>query len=259
MNQSRSDSFPFGVAAGLLAVASVDVASSRVTTPVLYTIPILLYALSHRRRWLPFLAVSAVILTFVALAIKVKFFPLTGGSKILQWRLLNRSFASVSVCLSAGLLYYWVDFYATMQRLATAQRLVKSGDSSVFRELLHSITVLFAAVAGGVLTAVILIADLLSPPAANLPILYAVPLILVSLWLQSRRVLWAMLPFFLTFTVLGYAWGPIGNDLSVYTLRSIILNRALAAVALTMVSLILHLRMHGPRMETEPATFPCSG
>jgi hypothetical protein len=70
-----------------------------------------------------------------------------------------------------------------------------------------------------------------------------VPLILVSLWLQDRRVLWGMLPFLLCFTIVGYYWGVPPVHVTEFTVRGILINRALAAAALVVVALILHFRM----------------
>ena len=245
MQNPRRESFPYSIASAILLVALVDTLSSRLTMPVLYTIPLLMYALSHRRRWLPALAIAAVALSFAVLWIKVHFFPQPHLQQMLPWRLVNRAFASVAICLSASLLYFWVGLHDRMQTLAAqAEAERHTVDSAVFRQLLRSITVLLAAVAGGVLTAIILVADLMCPAPANLPILYAVPLILVSLWLQSRRVLWGVLPFLLCLTVMGYLWGPAAPaNLPHWTLRGILINRVLAAAELTIVAIILHVRM----------------
>ena len=243
MTHEPSPRFPHLIAACILFIALIDVCTSRLTMPVLYTIPLLLYALSYRRRWLPLLAVAAVALTFATLAIKVRYFPMPGGSKMLGWRLLNRSFAALAISLCAGLLYFWIGFRQTIEGMtAEAEDASSSVDASVFHQLLHSVTLMLATVVGSVLTAVILIADVLSPAPANLPILYAVPLIMVSLWISSRRVLWGLLPFLLIFTVLGYFWGP-SSTLSPDRIRGIMMNRAFAAFALIVVAVILHLRM----------------
>jgi hypothetical protein len=172
LNTDRSDPFPYAIAAGIIFVAVLDGISSRMTMPVLYTIPLLMYALSHRRRWLPLLAAAAVVLSFVVLFLKAKYAPPPSGNKMLNWRILNRSFASVAICLTATLLYIWVGFCDAVQSLvAGADESFHSADPSIFRQLLHSITAMLATIAGVVLTASILIADLLSPAPANLPIL----------------------------------------------------------------------------------------
>lgn len=103
-------------------------------------------------------------------------------------------------------------------------------------------TVILAAIVGTVLTGCILIADVFSPPPANLPILYAVPLILVALWLESRRAIWYLLPFMLIFTVIGELWGP-PMSLTSLSLKSIVINRAFAVGALMLVAIILHIRL----------------
>ncbi len=226
---ASSESFPNWIVGTVCCIAVLDVCTSRVTMPVLYTVPILLYALSHRRRWLWLLATLSVVFTFGGLAIKAHYFPPPGGHRMMWWRLLNRSLASAAVCLSAALLYYWVGFYDVIKQLATrAEDHQNPGDSTAFRQVLRSVTVILAAVVGTVLTGCILIADVFSPPPANLPILYAIPLILISLWLESRRAIWYLLPFMLIFVVIGELWGP-PLTMTPLSLKSIVINRVFAA------------------------------
>lgn len=242
-DSDRSDPFPHWIVAAIGFVAVLDVTTSRVTLPVLYTIPILLYALSHRRRWLWLLAVLSVASTFVGLTIKAHYFPLPMGQRMLGWRLLNRSFASGAVCLTAAMLYYWVGFCNVIKDLATkADKGAHSDDSNAFRQVLHSVTALLATIIGVALTACILVADIISPTPANLPILYAVPLVLVALWMESKRVMWSLLPFMLIFTAIGQFWTP-PMVLPASSLRLIMINRVFAVGALIVVAIILHFRL----------------
>jgi len=257
-DSAHSDRFPYWALAAVCLVAFLDVVTSGVTMPVLYTVPILIYALSHRRRWLWLLAALSVIFTFGGLAIKAHFFPLPIGQRNFGWRLVNRSFASGAVCLSAALLYYWVGFYDVIKDLATrADENNHPGDSTAFSQVLQSVTVILATIVGGALTACILIADLLSPPPANFPILYAVPLILVALWLESRRVMWYLLPFMLVFTVLGELWGP-PISMTPVSPKSIVINRAFAVGALILVAIILHVRLGKQSIHSNASIKPIS-
>ena len=105
---------------------------------------------------------------------------------------------------------------------------------------------------GAGLIVVIAVVDLFLPANYNLAILYVVPLFLCA-WSRSRRLLWGMLATLLVLSVVGFFVGP--SVISMHVQAGYMAgNRILAALATTLVAVLLHFQIGAGNQGPHPAS-----
>ena len=216
-----------------LTTALIDVFTFGINVTMLYVIPLLLLGRPETRRFLwPFTGI-ALCLTYGLYFSDFGNAVFTHPEKVLTWRLINRSMVAVSLCIVTTVLSRWL---RSQQRMAINR--IAALDRSLFDELadsLQQMTCLFLCV---VLIACIATTDLITPGEFNLPLLYAVPLI-VAYWAGSRRLLRSLLPIMMLLGILGYCFGRQA-DIAPNWFSKILTNRILSILTTLFIALILH-------------------
>jgi hypothetical protein len=172
----------------------------------------------------------------------------------LDYRLVNRTLVAVSLAITAFLLHF---LRSIEHKLASrqARQGAHDADDAIYLQIVHALERFVTCVISAVLILCIAVTDVLAPAQVNLPVLYAVPLVL-CFWTRSRKLLWGMLPILLVFTVAGYCVGP-PTSVDQRWLASLLTNRFLAAGGLLGLTVIFHFwisssRPHGPVMLDDP-------
>jgi hypothetical protein len=213
--------------------AWVDVALPGVNLSILYFVPLLLTAAAGQRKLLIHLAILLSVLTYLGYLYGFRDVLLSEPEQIFTFRLLNRTLVVLALWVMTLTLYLGMGIGAKIGNLAANQR-----RSTVFAEAADALEHLIAGIVCLTLVVTVLAADLLSPGEYNLPVLYALPLIL-SIWMNSRRLLWGLVPVLLLFSAIGFAWGRQPH-VDHEWLPKLLMNRSLAMAVLVALATILH-------------------
>ncbi len=232
-----------------LAVAAVDTVVPRINLSIVYSLLVVVAAQRISRRLLWELAAFMVFLTFGVYAIKSGLEHKTFKAALLAFPLVNRTLSALSLTAITAISYLWL---GVRQRLETSGPLLRSRDEDRrdFEEISRSLERFAAGMMCGVLTLCIAVIDMIVPGQFNFPILYAVPLVLCYT-LESRRMVWMVLPWLLLFTVVGY-WLTPAVGVPETAIQYVVKNRVLAGMALIGLSALLNWWMSDA--ETRPST-----
>ncbi len=216
-------------------VAASDAILPNMNLSILYSMLLVLYVRKGDRQHL-----LKMTLAFMALTMGVYMVKVLRNSDYSFWsyRLLNRVMLVVSIGAIATVSHFLLGVRAAlnMSRPMLRQR---DEEFAEYQEIGRSVEQFATGLICGILTLSIAAIDLVTPGQINLPILYAVPLFICGA-MQSRKLLWGLLPFLVLFTALGYWIGPAtgyAGDVAM----SFAKNRSLAALALVGIAWALHL------------------
>ncbi len=222
---------------GALLIAIFDTLTPKINLSVLYSLLVVVAARRISRRNVWQLAAFMVALTFGVYGVKSSMEHKAIAGSVIGFTLVNRTLATLSLLAITAISYLWI---GVRQQLEGHRTLLRSRDEdrADFVEVSRSLERFAAGTMCGILTLCIVVIDLLSPGQFNFPILYAVPLV-ICYALESRRMLWMVLPWLLLFTVVGYLMTPaVGVPES--SINYVIKNRAISAFALVALSTLLN-------------------
>jgi hypothetical protein len=220
---------------GIFAIA--DVCSRGVIVPVLYAVPLVLLARAGYANWLRWITAALVLIVYAAYFAKFVVHPSVHVVHPFDYRLVNRTFVVVAICMLEVLLKLRVSTESLRGDVELPETLRHEED-----ETDETLAILLCV---GLTTAIALV-DFLSPANYNLAILYMVPLFLCA-WIRSRRLLWGMWGVAMVLTVLGFLWGPAPTVAHAH-LGFMVVNRVLAAMVMTLLAVLLHFQIAGNRI-----------
>ncbi|MGN6506946.1 MAG: hypothetical protein ACTHM6_15430 [Tepidisphaeraceae bacterium] len=225
-----------GLAAALTAIPVViDLFTTGVNAPMLYIFTLLVLANAGLRRYLwPY----AVLATALTLSLYIYHFgkPVLSTPHVaLTWRLVNRLMVAFSICITTTALYLWLGMKERLNRFSN-----QLADQTTFMELADSLLHLFGNVICIALILCILAIDLCTPGEFNLPLLYALPIV-IGRWMGSPRLLWLAMPLIIAASIVGYLLGAPANVQPDWFSR-ITTNRVLAIFVMSTSILILIIR-----------------
>ncbi|MCC7193529.1 MAG: hypothetical protein IT444_12175 [Phycisphaeraceae bacterium] len=229
-----------------LAVALIDRFTPNLNLSILYSVPLVLYVLLSDRPVPWWVVLTVVLLTFAGYFTKPPdgVDPSDWRGRLMHLRMINRAMVAV-VAVILGLLS---GHFADLRRaIDPAPRSASVDIDDEVTRLLQHFLVMLASV---IVMAGIFISDILVPPRINMPILYAVPIIL-SFRAMSRRLLWQLTPFALLLPFVSYFWDfhTIAPDRRVWSL----VNRLIASGAVLLIALALDWWLRVRRRRTAPS------
>jgi hypothetical protein len=151
--------------------------------------------------------------------------------------MVNRTLAVAAILAVAVMIHFWI----VLQNRANGHAHPPGRhdlEQETIKEVTRSFEIFGAALICGLIMACIALTDLLSPGEFNLPILYAVPLMICGA-VHSRSLLWSILPFLLILTMIGFVIGP-KSAWSESIFQSLVTNRFLAAAVQVLLALLSH-------------------
>jgi hypothetical protein len=215
---------------GVFAIA--DFGSRGVLISVLYAVPLVVMARAGYSNTLRWVTAALVVLIYAVYFGKWAIHSHAQGATPFDYKLLNRTFVVLAICMLEVLLKL---------RVSTEHL---RGDVELSEALRHEedeTDETLAILLGVGLTTAIALADFLSPANYNLAILYMVPLFLCA-WTRSRRLLWGMLAVSLMLSAAGFVCGPPTTSAHTH-IALMIANRVLAALAITLLAVLLHFQI----------------
>lgn len=228
--------------AGVFAVA--DIASRGVLISVLYAVPLVVLARAGYANKLRWMTAALVVLIYAVYFGKCAFHLSGHGANPFDFRLVNRTFVVLAICMLEVLLKLRVSTESLRGDFELSEALRHEED-----ETDETLAILL----GAALTTFVALADFLSPANYNLAILYLVPLFLCA-WTRSRGLLWGMLAIAMGLTVAGFLCGPPVSSAHTH-LSLMVANRALAAVTMTLLAVLLHFQIGGRGVATRTSDF----
>lgn len=231
--------FQVGLVAITLAIVVLDLYFSYISFAVLFSVPLVLLATRaarlHHIWWYVGLFIIAI---YAIYFIKYRVVNQHELDSLFNFRLFNRTFAALTLALLGVGTQAWL-YWQHERSLLTY--LDKNDEDEV-----NATAGVVGCIGLGLLITAI---DFVSPANFNLPILFAVPLYLVS-WLHDRRSLWIT-----AFTLVGLTWvgafltpPPTIKGVEMYTIA----NRIVVTVALFSMAMILN--WHIARIKNAEAT-----
>jgi hypothetical protein len=215
----------------ILAVAMLDFNTYAFNAAIVYALPLALSSQLRRRPpWA--LTILMVALTYAGYFLGPWPPDKTWETMILSPALLNRSMVA-AVLVAITLMSSVLDNFR--QRLNEKRYAYSEPVEEFFTAIDSLVLGIFFPV---LLIFAVALTDALTPTKFNLPILYAVPLLVCS-WSHSRRLLWIITVMSLVFAVMGLQLGFIHDD--VVPTQSILNNRALSATLIFALGVALHL------------------
>lgn len=226
----------------MAAVSVVDLLTANINLAILYAIPVIIAAQSGRRRFVAFIAVLAVVLTYAGYFIGPRAEPGTTFADLLaNYRLLNRSLCAVALLVVMVMALFYIGVHARLGGLR-AELCDRDADPAVHAEVLQFLECLTALGASALLVVWVAASDFVAPREFNLSILYIVPLASMT-WVRNRRLLWTMFAILLICTFAGYLLSfPLRAEDRVFA-PVLLRNRFLAALALFGCTTLLHFAM----------------
>lgn len=211
---------------GFVALAVLDLSLANINWTALFAVPTLLLASRVSRIrdvwWYVILLVVAIYALYV---VKYTLVHKQDIAWLLNYRLFNRTFAAFSIFLLGLATQAWL-YWQNERSLLTY--LDRSDEDEV-----NATAGLVGCIGLGLLITAI---DFVSPANLNLPILFAVPLYLVS-WLRDRRSLWITTILFIALTWVGYFVMFPATVVGIETY--LIINRTLVTLALILMAIIM--------------------
>jgi len=215
----------------------LDVVLAWTNLAILYVLPLFVAARAGRPRVIAVFAAVLVGLTYGGYLLEVLYLS---PAPPFTFRIVNRTIVATAVVVSALLLRWWMRW---REQAGTRVGPVRHGDQdqAVYDEVIAIVERLLAGMACAAYVAAVAAGDLLAPGEYNLPILYAIPVLLAGLT-HSRAFLWATAAVLLLLVPAGYKFGPPPN-LPESVLTFVLTNRALAAFAIVVLTLSVHVWM----------------
>lgn len=215
------------VAIGLfILIAALDLCWPNVNFSMLFSVPLLLLArASGRVHWIWWYLALLVVSVYSIYFVKYQFIHQQSLPSLWNFRLFNRTFAVIMLTLLGIAAQAWIFWQYERTQLSYLDR---SDEDEV-----NATAGLVGCVGLGLLITAI---DFVSPANYNLPILFVVPLYLVS-WLRNQRCLWAAAAIFICLTWIGFFLTPSSTVLGFE--HYLIINRALVSLALVALSTTL--------------------
>jgi len=209
-----------------------DMASRGVLVSVLYAVPLMLLARAGYANKLRWITAALVLVIYGVYFGKWAIYSAAHGTSPFDYRLVNRTFVVLAICMLEVLLKLRVSTECLREDVELSEALRQEED-----ETDETLAILL----GAGLTTAIALADFLSPANYNLAILYMVPLFLCA-WTRSRRLLWGMLALALVLTVVGFLCGPPTSAANA-RMAFMVVNRTLAALVMTLLAILLHFQI----------------
>jgi hypothetical protein len=209
-----------------LALSALDLCLPNISFTVLFAVPLLLLvsrvAKIHHVWWYVALFVLATYMLYF-----VKYLLIYGRDPSTLWnfRLFNRTFAAVMLALLGIATQAWL-YWQHERLLLTYLDQTDEDEVNATAGLVGCIGL------GLLITAV----DFVSPANFNLPILFAVPIYLVS-WLRDRRSLWITALVLIGLTWIGYFLTPPATETGLEPY--LMVNRMLVTTTLLLLAGIL--------------------
>lgn len=234
-----------------VGVGALDHFTQNLNLSILYSVPLVLYVLLSARP-VPWWVVAVVIITIFA-----GYFtkppdgsdPADWYGRLLHLRMVNRGLVAAVVVVISLLSVHFADLRRALDPAPRGTSV--DTDDEVSRLLEHLLVML----ACSILMAGIFISDFLTPPRINMPILYAVPVVL-SLRSLSRRLLWRLTPFALLLPFVSYFWDieSIPSDRRMWSF----INRLIAAGAVLIIALAMDYWMRTAKVNRAASEDPPS-
>lgn len=225
-------------AATVAAVMLLDVCLRHCNLSVLYIIPLLLCGTLNRRRLLVKLGLCLVSLTYLGYVAKM----LVHGRVLDHPRMPNRHLVALTLLMMTAVLYFWRGLSGQVRQHGYLPQL-RFAEPSLFEEMGDSIACLLVGSLCLILIGALMAMDLTTPTEVNLPILFAIPLVLAG-WSRSLKLLWTLV---LVLSVCVWVGLFIGPGISEHakqdhvTYQTLIVNRTLANLMVLAVAGILHM------------------
>jgi len=226
------------------ALAVIDFTSAHFNVAIVYVIPLVMWAQMQRR--VPYaLGVTLIALTFGG------YFFFVWPDNVKTWnemfhseRIFNRFLVSVVIMTVTA-------FASVMARLRQSAEERGQLYAEPGEELFLSLDKLIIGFVCLMVIFAIAASDIVTPSNFNLPILYAVPM-LICPWGQSRRFLWCVVPVVLLLILFGYLWSPPPIIVGPRP-WSFATNRTLSAVIVLVIGVTLHVLMGREKAQSEIA------
>ena len=172
-------------------VLAIDLLPYRINVPILYILPLLIYARVCKRYGLLVMGGFLAVLTLGSFVYN----NWANYDQLYSYRLLNRSFVAISLGTCALILQRWRIFRVSWEEQNTA------GDDDTLSGRISSQTVLalkrtVVSALAVIIIIVLLLADFEAPGQINVPILYFIPLLMIGLiypWRITVLVLIALI------------------------------------------------------------------
>lgn len=219
----------------------VDVFTTKINLPILYILPLLIYAQTMHRQGLVGFALFFAFLTLGKYVGEGLYHKQTISEIFVSYRLINRSMVVMALLVSAFLLHRWIRFREQWAQQRTALKADGEQPGRLFFQTMQIMERTIAILLSAVLCAAIFSLDLISPGQFNLPILYIIPLLIIGLSC-SWRMTSICLVLMILLAILGYFVGPTITINSKDTpLIYIQTNRFMACAGLSLVGGILYI------------------
>jgi hypothetical protein len=230
--REKSPPLAAGAAVALAAVVFAADCVSQLNLSILYVIPLVAVGRTRNRRRLFALAAILVAAAFLGYVIKASLVLAGHGPPVISYRLLNRTLVASVIVVTAFVLGW----------LYGGQQEDEPRGKDDFDELLESLrpmllTSFAAFIAAPLLAIAILAADVLVPGQYNLPILYGLPIVLISS-VGSERLMWGAAVILSGLSLVGYFAGPAPEVAHGFETWAIV-NRVLAVFAVVGLAILL--------------------
>jgi len=218
------------VTAVFLVFATLDLCLPNVSFAVLFSVPLLLVIGTGTRVQHVWWYVTIFVLATFSLYF-VKYIVIYGDAPetLLNFRLFNRTFVAITLALLGVGAEAWL-YWQRERSLLSHTDLTEEDEVNATAGLVGCISI-------GLLVAAV---DFVSPANFNLPILYVVPLYLVS-WLVDRKSIWIAAAALVALTWIGYFVTPPSTVLGLD--HYFIVNRSLVTLTLMTMAVILDRRI----------------
>jgi len=214
-------------------LAGVDFATHSLNLSILYAIPMYVIAMRLPAAWAALVGLLLVIATFAGLLYGARPPGLGTVAALLDnYRMVNRSFAAVAIIITALVAAWQRHWSANLVVQAEKDAVIQ--DHPIYSDMISQVrflTTLFIAMG---ITVSLVAVDWTTVAEFNLPILYAVPLVLCVLS-GSMRAIWLMTPVLLVFTWAGF-WAS-DDKMQVATIHPLV-NRGIATAMLLVLAIV---------------------
>lgn len=215
------------------AVLLTDLLTHSINLSILYSIPIYVLALHLRARWVVWVALGLVASAYVGLFMGPRPPDLPTVEALLDnYRFVNRTFSAVAI-LATGAIAGWQRRWAErmLQRVADDESLQ---DHPIYLDLVDQVRFLATLLMALAITASLVSVDWTTTAEFNLPILYAVPMVLCVLS-GSLRTIWLMVPLLICLTWAGF-W--VSDEKMQVSAIPPLINRTIATTMLLALAVV---------------------
>lgn len=219
----------------------VDIFTTKINLPILYILPLLIYAQTMHRQGLLVFGLLFAVLTIGKYLGEGLYNNQQFHEILTSYRLINRSMVVIALTVSAILLDRWIRF---REQWAQQRATLKAEGEQPGRLFFHTMKIMEQTIAillSTVLCLAIFTLDLFAPGQLNLPILFIIPLLIIGLSC-SWRVTAISLILMILLAIVGYFVGPnITINVEETPLVYFRTNRFMACAGLSLVGGILYI------------------